>query len=245
MRDVLMYDCGYQIVDTHGTVYVKRSFLNYDIFYQEKALMQSAYYAKKIPMYEEELQSGYRKMLDTFGIKKRMLLDIENYNIKHVAAFNARFDVNGLNVTQRYVSDSRHRYFLPKGIIIWDIMKMASDTICKRKSYRKFCYDNNILTSRALPKKTVQAIWCYLTNNPEFQESHTGLEDVEIESKIMIHCLRQHKKMRKELYKEQFVFEEPTELQKRIWENLREPVRGFSKIKTEERRFEEIEVPLL
>lgn len=47
MEDVLMYDCGWQIMDKHNNVYLQRSYVNADIFLDEKKLMQSAYYAKK------------------------------------------------------------------------------------------------------------------------------------------------------------------------------------------------------
>ena len=36
-----------------------------------------------------------------------------------------------------------------------------------------------------------------MTQNPNFEEKHTGLEDVKIEVQIMARCFRQHKKMDK------------------------------------------------
>ena len=41
-----------------------------------------------------------------------------------------------------------------------------------------------------LSKKTVN----------DFVENHTGLEDVEIETKILVYCLKSHVKMRKLLF---------------------------------------------
>ena len=42
---------------------------------------------------------------------------------------------------------------------------------------------------------------CYkfLTNSIDFVESHTGLEDVEIEVAIMAECYKKHKKMSKKI----------------------------------------------
>ena len=48
-KSVLMYDCGWSVVDTHGGIYKEQSFVNRDIFVNERELMESAYYAKKIP----------------------------------------------------------------------------------------------------------------------------------------------------------------------------------------------------
>ena len=45
------YDCGWAVVDKRGNVYRTRSFINANIFLDEKDLMKSAYYAEKIPNY--------------------------------------------------------------------------------------------------------------------------------------------------------------------------------------------------
>ena len=44
---------------------------------------------------------------------------------------------------------------------------------------------------------SAEVVWAYLTDNVDFEEKHTGLEDVKIEVQIMAHCFRQHKKMDK------------------------------------------------
>ena len=56
--DALVYDIGYTIVDRKGKVYEEKSYVIYDIFVLEKELMQSAYYAEKIPLYEEKLKKA-------------------------------------------------------------------------------------------------------------------------------------------------------------------------------------------
>ena len=135
----LVYDCGWCVMDTSGNVYEEHSFVNSDIFVHERDLMKSAYYAKKIPQYVEDLRTGKRKMATTYEIRKQMLDNIEKYNIKAVAAHNARFDYNSLNSTQRWTTKSKYRYFFPYGVEIWDTMKMARDVMHKMPTYRKFC----------------------------------------------------------------------------------------------------------
>ena len=41
-----------------------------------------------------------------------------------------------------------------------------------------------------------------ITMDTTFIESHTGLEDVLIEKEIFVRCMRQHKKMKKSIFKE-------------------------------------------
>jgi hypothetical protein len=42
----------------------------------------------------------------------------------------------------------------------------------------------------------------YISQNNDFVESHTGLEDVMIEKEIMAYCFRKHKAMKSKLFKE-------------------------------------------
>ena len=59
---------------------------------------------------------------------------------------------------------------------------------------------NSHLTKSGTPRFTAEIIYQYITDNPTFIESHTGLEDVEIERQILAWCKRQHKKMRKNAF---------------------------------------------
>ena len=200
MSSVLMYDCGWSVVDTKGKVYLERSYVNRDIFVYERELMQSAYYAWKIPRYVEDLRNGNRIMANTYEIRQQMLADMELYHITEVVAHNARFDYNALNGIQRWTTKSRFRYWFPYGTEVWDTMKMARDVIHKMPTYRRFCEEHGLLTANGRLSTTAENLYRFITKNPDFVESHTGLEDVQIEREIMFYCFRQHKKMRKGLW---------------------------------------------
>ena len=197
---VLMYDCGWSVVDTKGNIYEERSFVNRDIFVYERELMASAYYGWKIPRYVEDLRNGKRKMANTYEIRKAMLADMELYRITEVVAHNARFDRDALDTIQRWTTKSKYRYWFPYGTEIWDTMKMARDVIHKMPTYRKFCEENGFLTANGRLSATAENLYRFIIKDPSFVESHTGLEDVQIEREIMFYCFRQHKKMRKGLY---------------------------------------------
>lgn len=214
MSNVLVYDCGWAVVDTKGNIYETASFVNRDIFCDERDLMRSAYYNWKIPRYIEEIASGQRKMASTYEIRKAMLDTIEKYGIKEVAAHNARFDYNALNVTQRYTTSSRYRYWFPfDSVEIWDTMKMAQDVICKMPTYKKFCQEHGYVLKNGAVRKTAEILWRFISGDNEFEESHTGLEDVLIETEIMWYCFRQHKPMRKALFEHKKEFPPMTDFQ--------------------------------
>ena len=200
MSSVLVYDCGWQVINTHGTVYEQASYINSDIFYKERELMLSAYYAQKIPMYEQQIKEGSRTVANTYQIRKAMCDTIAKWGIKEVAAHNARFDYNALNIIQRYTTKSKYRYWFPYGIEIWDTMKMAKSVILQMPTYRKFCEANGFITKTGKLSCTAENLYRFIIKDPTFVEAHTGLEDVEIESQILAYCYRQHKKMSKKLF---------------------------------------------
>lgn len=203
MRSSLVYDLGFAIIDKEGNVYKTRNLVIKDIYKDEKDLMQSAYYADKLPQYEEELEDGTRKMVTLATARNLLKADCEEYDVKAIIAHNAGFDCRALNTTVRYLTGSKVRYFYPYGVALWDTLKMASDTICKQKTYIRFCKENGYMTAHKTPRPraTAEILYRYITGNDAFTEKHTGLEDVMIEKEIFAKCIRQHKKMRKELFK--------------------------------------------
>lgn len=201
MRDVLFYDLGFQVVDSHGRTYGKKfSFVNADIFIHEKELMKSAYYAKKIPRYKADIASGKRTLATTYTIRKILCQVIKDYDCKFVCAHNARFDQRALNNTQKWTTKSKYRYFLPKGLEWWDTLKMAQSVMGNMPTYRNFCEENGYLTKNGQLRFTAEICYRFITKDNSFVESHTGLEDVEIETEILRYCHRQHKAMRKKLW---------------------------------------------
>ena len=201
MTNVLFYDLGFQLVDSHGRTYGKKfSFVNSDIFTHEAELMQSAYYAKKIPQYRADLASGKRILANTYEIRKALVDLINKYECKFVCAHNARFDYNSLNNTQRWTTKSRFRYFLPYGLEWWDTLKMARSVMGKMPTYQRFCAENGYTTKTGKPRFTAEICYRFITKDNTFVESHTGLEDVEIETEILRYCHRQHKPMKKKLW---------------------------------------------
>ena len=198
----IVYDIGWVITDKQGRLYRERSFVIYEIFVGMKDVMQSAYYAEKIPMYWEQIKGGQRKLASFRTVLKTFRQDLKDFNCSTVFAHNARFDVNALNNTIRFLTGSRQRFFFPYRVEIWDTLKMSRQTIGRQKSYRNWCFRNNYVTKHRTPqvRLTAEILYRYITGCDDFIENHTGLEDVRIETKILVHCFRQHKKMDKALF---------------------------------------------
>ena len=195
----LCYDVGWMVVDKYGKIYEKKSFVVAEIFLDEN-LMKDALFKDKIPQYWEEIKSGERKLKTFKNIRLAFLADRKKYNVKNVFAHNAFFDYTALNNTLRYLSGSKYRWFFPYKVELWDTLKMSRDAIGTKEEYTRFCEENNYLTKWGQNRLTAEILYRFISGDNEFLESHTGMEDVDIERQILAYCFKQKVKMRKTLF---------------------------------------------
>lgn len=184
----IVYDTGYQIFTLNDGVLCERSFVNADVFL-DKDLMASAYFIDKVPQYWDDIKNGKRILKKWFNIKRQIAEDCELFNVKYVCAHNAMFDNRALNTTQRYQTTSKFRYFLPYGVEWLDTLKMSRQLLKNNEDYGEFCYNNDYLTKNGQRRYTAEIIYRWLSGQNDFEESHTGLEDVEIERQIFEYCV--------------------------------------------------------
>ena len=184
----IAYDVGYQIFSIAEGVICEKSFVNADVFLDSE-LMESAYFADKIPQYWEDIKAGKRTLRKWYNIKRELAQDCRRFNVKIACAHNAAFDNRSLNTTQRYITTSKSRYFLPYGVEWWDTLKMARKVLQQDADYTTFCWNNEYLTKNMRIRYTAEIIFRWLSNNTEFEESHTGLEDVDIERQIFLYLV--------------------------------------------------------
>lgn len=201
LDDPICYDVGFAIVDRIGNVLEKYSFVVADVFL-DKDLMTSAYFVEKIPQYWEDIKNKKRILAKFSTIRKIFAQVCKKYAIRCVCAHNARFDYRSLNLTLRFLTCSKYRYFFPFGIELWDTLKMSREVLNKNSKYGEFCYTNNYLTQRLCKRFTAEIIFRFLTDNVNFEESHTGLEDVLIEKEILSYCINVNPEINGKLWKD-------------------------------------------
>lgn len=202
LDDPLVYDIGGAVIDARGRVYETFSFTIRDIFVYERELMQTAYYASKIPSYVEEHHKGSRKMVSFYEARRHILNLMRAYHIIDVCAYNAHFDRNALNTTQRWLTKSKYRYFFPYNTNFICIWNMACQTICQRITYRRFCEQHELFsgnghgtdkTARNI-STSAENVYRYLLLQPDYEEEHKGIDDVKIEAYIFARCIAAKKK---------------------------------------------------
>lgn len=196
----IVYDIGFSVIDKSGKVYETFSFVVAETFIEEKDLMKLAYFSDKIPLYSEEIKNKTRTLKRFFNIRKALLETLRKYDIKKIVAHNMAFDYRALNLTQRWFTSSKYRYFFPWGVEFWDTLKMAREIFKEDNEYNEFCRRNNYLTTKGKNRYTAEILYRYLTNDNEFNESHTGLEDTLIEKDIFVECLKRNPEINGKLW---------------------------------------------
>jgi hypothetical protein len=198
--DPIVYDLGWAVVDADGIVYETHSFVVADVFL-DKELMASAFFADKIPTYWEQIKSGERTLARFSTIRKAFHACAKANNVTKFFAHNMRFDYRSTNLTQRFLTSSKYRFFFPYGAEICDTLKMARQALKGDINYDNFCYNNNYVTKNGCKRYTAEIIYRFLTNNLQFEEEHTGLADVLIEKEILRFCLQKNPNMDCNLWK--------------------------------------------
>jgi len=188
LDEPLCYDVGFAVVDRFGAVYEKYSFVVAEIFL-DRDLMSYAYFADKIEQYWQEIKAGKRTLAKFSTIRRKFAEVCKRNRIDIICAHNAYFDYRSLNLTQRYITASKYRYFFPFGTQVWDTLKMSREVLKNDDAYGEFCYNHDFLTSRLCKQFTAEVLYRFIVQKPDFEEAHTGLEDVLIEKEIFAYCL--------------------------------------------------------
>lgn len=189
IEEPIAYDLGFSVIDETGKAYESFSFVIADVFLDKK-LMESAYFADKIPMYWDDIKSGKRKLKTLYNVRKTVKETMRKYGITYVIAHNARFDVLSTKLTQRYITKSKYRYFFPFKTKFVDTLKMARKVFSENEEYCAFCAENGYLTTNGKNRYTAEILYRFLSGDNSFEESHTGFEDTEIEKIIFSECAK-------------------------------------------------------
>lgn len=185
----LVYDIGWIVADKKtGEVLDKYSFVNTDIFYRHD-LMKNAYYAEKLPQYHKGLGEEWIP-LSFLSIKKIFANVCRDYQVKQIWAYNVRYDRTALNNTCAELSNGFVEFFTPYGIKWCDIWDFAGKSLCSTSKFIKWTIENGFITPKGNPQTSAEVVYRYITQNKEFVENHTALEDCEIEHSILRACLK-------------------------------------------------------
>lgn len=181
-----VYDFGYIIKDKYTPeTYVERSIAVTD-YYHLSRLMDSAYYAEKLPQYRAGTMAGGEwEPMNFADMRRQFLADCRAHGVTEVWAYNAKFDRDTLNASIADVSSDVCRYFLPYGMAEWRDIWPLAQLITGTKRYNEWCYEHGFYGDTGIAKTNVDTIIKYLTDDLELTERHTALDDAKHEAAIL------------------------------------------------------------
>lgn len=189
-ESVLPFEIGMKIFDLENMKVVKEKSYLVRKFFNNKYIMLSTFSATKYPNYLEKLDNDKRyKTMSVNDISKDIEKTISRYNVKIMVAHNGNFDKTAMaRLFEDFGVDNPF-----ENIDLLDTMEL-SKIITFSKDYANYCIANKdrlnsvkdscFITNSGRVRITAQAIYCYLSNNSQFEEAHTGLEDIDIEMEI-------------------------------------------------------------
>jgi hypothetical protein len=185
VADPRVYNLGWLVYDTaDGKVISARDYLIKEL-YDNSELMNTAYYANKIPLYEEMLADGKCRRIKWGYALRRLAREMKG--VDGIYAFNSRFDVRSIAKTCELLKSKN-----PTADGISDIWKgLANPNITSTREYQEFCKANGKMTKHKTPRcrENAETLFAYLTGNPNYIEQHTALADCEIELAILLAAL--------------------------------------------------------
>lgn len=187
-----VYDLGYIVADQDGAIMCERSIILAETF-NNAALMETAYYAAKIPAYYDGLARGEHQLMTTKAAIDLLRADLKDYGVRDVWAYNAYFDRDALYSTIEQASNGWQKLALPYGVKWRDILDYTRRTIAHTKKYAAFAGSQDLLTKAGKPRVTADAVGKYLRGD-DYSEQHTALSDARDELFILQRCLKSKKK---------------------------------------------------
>lgn len=189
-ESVMPFEIGIKVYDTESKKVVKEKSYIVRKFFNNKYIMFSTFSATKYPNYIERINSDKRfKNASANDISRDIQKTIERYNIKVMVAHNGNFDKDACKrLFEEFGTENPFRK-----LDLLDTMEI-SKIITYSKDYANYCLKNiNVknsinesafVTNSGRVRTTAQAIHSYLINEPNYEEEHTALEDIDIEINI-------------------------------------------------------------
>lgn len=180
-----MCNLGCVIHDKDGNIFATTSML---VMEHYDKIPNDDYAKKNFPIYEERLCRGEMTAIASEAQAVEVVRSLcKMYNVKYVMAYNSSFDFTK-TVCRELIVDFE---FI-------DIYLMALQTITHLKKYAKFCRENELYSRSGKTCSTsAESVYAFITDNADYTEEHTALNDAIIEMEIFKRCYAMHKKYTK------------------------------------------------
>ncbi len=187
---------NYIIIDTETTRQGTVLNLGYIVVVDDFIIKHYNVIIEETLQYDRTAQAKFNEKFDTYNLLPHksiievlytLRLDIKDNDATVYSYSNAHFDAIHINKTLALTDLS---YRLPKDMFK-DIHGMAAATICQEADYIEQCNYNDLRTKKGYISRTAQSVYRYISQDYEFQQSHTALDDCIMEHAIIQNILNQ------------------------------------------------------
>ena len=179
------YDVGYKILTRNFETIESKHFVIEQIWHN-LPLFSTAYYAEKRPLYVLAMRKHEAIMTKWGYMVAEMIRDIKKHNVVAAYAFNSTFDDRVFSHNCEWFKTRNPFDTVP----IYDIWGYSSQFITNTQAYRDFAETNQCFTESGNISGNAENLYRFMTANPDFEEAHRGLQDVEIEAEILRECIK-------------------------------------------------------
>lgn len=198
-----LLNVGYHIaqINENGAykVLVAKDYLVNEFYYNTTYMLNDDFVgAEKLGLYKYLVDTKQIKLHSLKKIFELMQKDLIKYNVKYGYAYNCAFDIDKFQKESERLNLENPL----QNIKVLDIWGFACKYIVDTKEFKKWALNNEKLTAtKVYLSSNVETITQYLTDNLEFKETHTALNDSLHELNILSECIKRGCDITKEIKK--------------------------------------------
>ncbi len=184
----LVYDFGMAIADKTGEIYFSKRWLikevvDIPLFFE-------------LPFYNKRSREFTENVIPTplAEVKAEVAEIFSQFKVNVITAYNLSFDFGALSDTMKLAS-IKGKFF--EDTEYFDLWNASCNSFLNQKNYKKVARENGWVSEVGNISTTAENAYRYIVNNPQFVETHTALEDVVIEVRILQEICRQKKAKQK------------------------------------------------
>ena len=185
------YDIGYVICKINefgaGAILEEKNFLVKQVW-RNTMLFSTAYYADKKPIYTKMLRDKKNNygisVLRYDEIMVEVQKSIDRYSVEIVYAYNSGFDEKVFQFNCDWFKVENPFAELP----FYDIRAYFMNSVKDSLWFKGFCNDHELYTESGNYSTTAETAYKFIACDTDFIESHTALNDSQIELDILRFC---------------------------------------------------------
>lgn len=180
-----IYDLGFIVYDTYNKKVLDKKSIILDDIFNNKELMETAYYMEKLPKYREDIEKGLHEVKTIKEAFNSLSNTIKKYSIKEIYTYTF-FDLRAIN----HMINFYKLNFNLDNLKFFDIRAYAIKSLFN-DNYKEFCKTNNFITEKGFYMTTAEVVGRYIMNDTSFIEEHTALSDCKLELNILVSCINE------------------------------------------------------